>query len=407
MLKGKKLFSLLLVLALMVSLFVLVPLSADAVSAPGKVMMMGGGMTDDNAEVYNALKAAAGGGTPKIAVICSASPDYQSAYESWNDDIPGYLSYQHLFQSYGFDPVFIPVALDNYTTEAYSQANVNLINTCQAVFFNGGDQSRHSRCMFTDTGADTPVMAAVRAVYNNGGVISGTSAGGVVMGDPTYGAGYSYGYLEANDMVEKQISDVSLVDPNDSNNGGYVQGFGFTSPYDAIVESHCEARGRLGRIIVALRELQRSIGIAVDENTAVLLNNDTATVYGVNGASIVDSSEATFPSDTYFRVNNLTISYLTSGDTYTFSTKAVTSTKPAVNSYVSSYNSSKIFNAYEASKVMITLVRSIATSATGMTKERNPRFTLTFSETLDTKGYYDPITGKATVDKLNLSISYQ
>jgi len=397
MLKGKKLFSLLLVLALMVSLFVLVPLSADAVSAPGKVMMMGGAMTDDNAEVYNALKAAAGGGTPKIAVICSASADYQSAYES----------YQHVFQSYGFDPVFIPVALDNYTTEAYSQANVDLINNCQAVFFSGGDQSRYSRCMFTDAGADTPVMAAVRAVYSRGGVISGTSAGAAIMGGFTYGEGDSYGYLEANHMVEKQISDVSLVDPNDSNNGGYVQGFGFTSPYDAIVEQHCEARGRLGRIIVAMRELQSSIGIAVDENTAVLLNNDTATVYGVNGASIIDSSEATFPSDTYFRVNNLTISYLTSGDTYTFSTKSVTSTKPLVNSFINSYNSKKIFNSYEASKVMTTLVRSTATSATGKTQKKHPQFILTFSKTVITNGYYDPTTGKATVDKLNLSISYQ
>lgn len=407
MLKRRKLLAMLLVFTLTLSLFALAPISVSAVTAPGKVMLLGGGMSDNNAEVYNELNAAAGGGTPKIAVICSASIDYATAYDAWSRDITGSLSYQHLFQSYGFDPVFIPVALDNYAVEAYKQANVDLINTCSAVFFNGGDQSRHSRCMFADDGTETPVMAAVRALYNRGGVISGTSAGTAVQGDPMYGEGVSYGYLSANHMIQKQIADVSLADPSDSNNGGYCKGFGFTTPYDAITDSHCEARGRFGRMIVAMRELQRSVGIGVDENTAVLLSNDTAKVLGVNGASIADSTGATFPTATRFRATNVTVSYLTSGDTYTFSTKTVTSAKPSVSTYVSVYNSTNIFNAYEVSKVMATLVISTATSATGYTKDKNPRFTLTFSKTADTKGYYDSSTGKATVEKLNLSITYQ
>lgn len=296
--------------------------------------------------------------------------------------------------------------MDNYTTEAYNQANVDLINACSAVFFNGGDQARHARCLLKDDGRDTPVMAAVRAVYNSGGVISGTSAGDAVMGNPIYGEGVSYGYLQANHMVQKQISDVSLADPNNADNGGYCTGFGFLAPYDAVCDSHTEARGRFGRMIVAMRELQRSMGIGVDENTAVLLSNDTATVYGTNGVSIADASGAAFPSGTYFTATGVKVCYLTSGDAYTFNTKAVTSAKPAVNTYVSAYNSTNIFNAYEVSKVMTALVRSTAASATGVTKEKKPMFTLTFSKTAETRGYYDPSTGKATVDQLILTISY-
>lgn len=62
--RGKKLLSLLLVLTLTLSLFTFTSVSASAITTPGSVMLLGGGMSDDNAEVYNALNAAAGGGTP-------------------------------------------------------------------------------------------------------------------------------------------------------------------------------------------------------------------------------------------------------------------------------------------------------------------------------------------------------
>jgi len=415
---NKKTIQLAIALVLVLAVMILIPGAAFAkTSAPGsqpintrgKVMLLGGAMQDDNAEVYNALRAATSNGTtiPRIAVICSASPDYDAAEHEWSVDDPGSISYQHLFEYYGFEPVFIPVALDNYGVESYNPKNIELIKTCAAVFFNGGWQERHTRCMYKDDGSETPVMTAVRELYERGGVISGTSAGCAVQGATTYGDGNSYGYLVANHMIEKQITDVNTADPKNKNNGGYVQGLGFTAPYDALCDSHFEAQGRFARPIVAMREIGTTMAFGVDENTGFLLNGDTGTVFGAHGVTIFNSASATYGTKPYFIVSGVIVSYLTTGDTYTFSTKTVRSTKPSTISLVSAYASKAIFSPYETSKVMTTLVRSTSTTVRCTSAEKNPRFILTFTKISNqTKGYYDPATGQATVANLKVDIDY-
>lgn len=407
-----------LVLILVLSVAMLIPTVSYAapnaapisqtIRTPGKVMLLGGAMQDDNAVVYEALRAATGKANPRIAVLCSASPGYSDAYHEWYIDDPGSVSYQHLFQRYGFDPVFIPIALDTYPAESFNQANVDLINSSDAVFFNGGWQERHTRCMYLDDGSDTPVMAAVRKLYERGGVITGTSAGCAVQGSMTYGDGTSYGYLKANHLYKSEIWIVNTADPGNPDNGGFVKGLGFTSLYNALCDSHFEAQGRFARPLVAMRDLGATRAFGVDENTGFLLDGDVGTVYGAKGVTIFETSGASLASksDPYFTASNVTVSYLTNGDRYTFSTKAVKSTitnQAAPTGKV--YNSSKIFSPYEASKVMTALIRTNNTSATGSSAEKSPRFIVTFSKDSGTKGYYDSATAKVTVDKMKVKIT--
>ncbi len=103
-----------------------------------------------------------------------------------------------------------------------------------SVFFNGGDQSRHSRAWLKSDGSDTDIMTALRIKFASGTVIAGTSAGMAVQGEYTFGSGRSYGYYYYNaDLKFCNIGDefADDSDPSDTyryeENGAYLNGFGF------------------------------------------------------------------------------------------------------------------------------------------------------------------------------------
>ncbi len=386
------------------------------VNAQGTIFLMGGAIEDDNSELYGALKSCSSSIQPKIAIFCSGAKDMAAARSAYYDDYTDEdgvieLSYCHVFEKYGFAPVFIPIALDNYTAEAYNQANVDLVNACEMAFFNGGDQSRHARVLLKDDGSDTPLMAAVRSLYSRGGVIAGTSAGNAVQGKTIYGEGNSIGYLYHNKMAIKKISDVSLQDPNDrhNHNGGISKGFGFLENYDAIPDTHFDARGRLGRMIVALRETQYPIGIGVDENTAFMIKNGTGQVVGEYGVFIVDASTANFPNTSYFCTTNIRLHYLTSGDSYHFTSKTVVSSKPLITLINHSVQDpSHIFGTYQTTKTITELAQSYQDAVNGKTYDPNGDVSMTFYvkfyKTSATTAYKK--AEKYTITNLSLDINY-
>lgn len=407
--KWKKILGLLLVFLLLSTNVRYFKISTKA-NTNGKLFLMGGAVSDDNVEIFNALYQEAGGtGSPIIAVICSAAQDLSSAQEAFYTDIPGHLSYYNLFKKYGFTPVFVPIAIDNYQTAAYDMNNVNLVRNAKVVFFNGGDQAKHARCLLKEDGSDTPLMEAVRWVCNNGGVIAGTSAGTAVQSIKTYGEGNSVGYLYHNNMAEKEISDISLVDPSDihDHNGGYTYGLGLIN---FAIDTHFDTRGRLGRMIVATRELNMQFGIGIDENTAISISNGIGKVYGQNGVFIVDSTDTTFYQSNYFKADNLYINYLTSGDIYDFNLKKLISSKSLIKYpyYSKGFDSSDIFAPNETTIIITRLIDSKWSYCYGDTYDPDKyvpiEFTLKFQKISQTKGYYK--NGKYSIEKLRVDIYY-
>ncbi|NLP52939.1 cyanophycinase [Bacillus sp. RO1] len=369
----KRLFASFVVISFLISIFTVYPHSENvqAYSGSGKVFLIGGALSDSNAEVFNALKTAAGGQNPKIAVLTTGAYDHQAAYDAFHVDITGSLSYQNLFSSYGFQPVWVPISIDNYSTEAYKQSNIDIINSAQVVFFNGGDQNRHATALLKSNGSDTPLMEAIRNKYTSGGVIAGTSAGAHVQSNPMYGGGVSYDYLKLNDALPYSETGFGIL-PN------------------AVADTHFDARGRLGRILTAVRDLNKTYGYGVDENTALYINGNTATVYGERGVFIIDASQASYISSSHFRAEGFKLHYLTSGDSFNTSTKQVVSTKSLITSpyYSGYYDSRDIFAAYETTKSVTRLVDQTSSYNIGSTRERSPRFSITFSKNSTTKGYY-------------------
>ncbi|MDU0204859.1 cyanophycinase [Paenibacillus sp. MAH-36] len=279
---------------------------------------------DDNKAVWGTLyDAAVGGGLssmgveqqvkpnrkPRIAVLCSAAPSLQAAKLAYHVDDCGFSGYGKLFQKYGFEPLFIPIAIDNYQRAAYDDVYIELIANVQAVWLNGGDQAKHARCLLTDEGEDTPLLRAVREVYHRGGVVAGSSAGASVQGTWTYGEGTLSGYRAGLGLVHKSIASATLVVEGQPDVGGCMKGFGFASELNACVDTHFRERSREVRLPLAVRSLNSRFGIGVDENTAILIRAGLGSVVGENQVRILVNEQA----------SRLGLGYsLRAGDTFDF-----------------------------------------------------------------------------------------
>ena len=140
------------------------------------------------------------------------------------------MCFRKLFNKYGCAPKHVTVHRDNYQTTtdlstAAGQFNFNLLQQADIIFFDGGDQIRHSRCWLTDEGKPIPMFKLIldRALADSV-ILGGTSAGTMIWSNPAYGGGSSFGHLYFSDLMglaPKKISDgaVNGTGLHDTRNG--------------------------------------------------------------------------------------------------------------------------------------------------------------------------------------------
>lgn len=300
----------------------------------GTLVLIGGGLTPDNREIYDAVKRHLGlppatndrPTRPRIALIPSSKGSLHDAWSDFFLDDPtapaSSPSYRKWFSQAGFTPVLVPLALDTVfgpLRAAEDPRNVDLIRSCEVVFLQGGDQARHVQCLKRPDGSDTPVLSAIRELYAAGGVVIGTSAGTHALADPMYGWGESgpalhHGQLDA--WTLDQLDPQRELEPRQPGNSIRMPGLGLL-PAGFLSDTHFDARGRLGRLTAALRDTSARWGIGVDEDTALFIEQDLATVAGHNGVFLIDATAARFsPPGEPLQVDGLRLSYLLSGDTW-------------------------------------------------------------------------------------------
>ena len=134
----------------------------------------------------------------------------------------------------------------------------------RAIFFTGGDQSRITAALL-----GTPAEAAIRKVYDDGGVLGGSSAGLACM---------SRVMLTGEGNFEVLTADNVEVKP----------GLGYVT--EAILDQHFVARQRQNRLISVVLENPTLPGIGVDEKTAIWIRPDrTFEVLGEGWVMIFDA----------------------------------------------------------------------------------------------------------------------
>src|ERR1700742_4760214 len=222
--------------------------------SPGPLIIIGGHEDkEDRKVILSEVAQRLNGGKLVIATVASHEPEgYFDAYKT----AFGALGVTDLVEFY----------VQERSETLDGEALVCLQNAA-GVFFTGGDQLRISSQI-----GDTPVERRVREIHAQGGVIAGTSAGASVMSDTMLVRGSS--------AESHRIGDLHMA-----------PGLGLLR--DAIIDQHFAERGRIGRLLGAVAQNPRILGVGIDEDTAICLSGARFDVLGSGAVYVVDAEDVT------------------------------------------------------------------------------------------------------------------
>lgn len=225
-----------------------------ATTTEGPLIIIGGHEDKEGDKVI--LKAVAErlkGGRLVLATIASRAPE-------------GYFeTYQKAFANLGVTDLVELYVEDR--GETHDDAKIALLDGAAGVFFSGGDQLRISSQI-----GDTPIEARIREIWRAGGVLAGTSAGASVMSDTMMVRGAS--------AETHRIGDLRMA-----------PGLGLVR--DVIIDQHFAERGRIGRLLGAVAQSPRVLGVGIDEDTAIIVEGEAFRVIGSGAVYVVDAEGVT------------------------------------------------------------------------------------------------------------------
>jgi cyanophycinase len=178
---------------------------------------------------------------------------------------------------------------------------VRALDGAGGVFFTGGDQLRISSQI-----GDTPVERRVREIHETGGVIAGTSAGASVMSDTML--------VKGSSGESHRIGDLHMA-----------PGLGLVR--DVIIDQHFAERGRIGRLLGAVAQNPRVLGVGIDEDTAIVVRGGrfavvgSGAVYVVDGEGVTRSNIAEAEPDRALSMHDVRLHVLSAGDAFDLATR--------------------------------------------------------------------------------------
>lgn len=200
-----------------------------------------------------------------------------------------------------------------------------------AIFLKGGDQSKYYEYY-----KGTKTHQAIQQVYNNGGVLAGTSAGAMILSPIIYTAQVT-SVDPSTTLMNAFTSQITLA--NDFLNT--LQG-------RFIFDTHVAERGRLGRIPAFMATWykqtgQQSIGVGIDDHTALCVEpNGNATVYGTGAVGFYKAANSTAPFDvqsTMLKSDYLLLTQVLHGKTINMNTLEVAGYNSQFNPLIGEINS--------------------------------------------------------------------
>ena len=268
----------------------------------GSLVIMGGSERFQNRVIWAEIVRRAGGRGSRIAVFPTASGNPQVDGED----------FARILNNEGADAFVVPIARNLPVAPEVAARDPQVadsVRQSQGVFFVGGSQTRIRQALVGPAGEDTPVLQAIRAVYRDGGVIAGTSAGAAVMSRVMF--------RSPPTVLNTMLNGVTMGREID-------HGLGFLDR-DWFVDQHCLVRGRFARTLVAMREQGFDFGVGVDEDTALVVTGEDAHVIGHKGVLLFDLSQSEVDEDQpAFNIRNARLSYLDQGDRLNLRTAEIT-----------------------------------------------------------------------------------
>ncbi|WP_257348759.1 cyanophycinase [Pseudalkalibacillus decolorationis] len=218
----------------------------------GKLMIIGGHEDKKGAkEILNAFADLCDFGSIGIVTTASGIPEQV------------YSDYQKVFHSVGVQKVL------HFNIQSKDDSNhyISKLNQVKALFFTGGDQQQLAEIL-----SKSNFLKSIKNQRIDGLVIGGTSAGASIMGRKMI--------IEAEGEND-QVNQITMGN-----------GFGFLD--NLIIDQHFSQRGRFGRLIYEVGLTKGTIGVGIDENTAIICDQGHLHVVGSNIVTIMDGRELDF-----------------------------------------------------------------------------------------------------------------
>ncbi|SCY65921.1 cyanophycinase [Alkaliphilus peptidifermentans] len=220
-----------------------------------RLIIIGGGEDKKaNKDILKEVVHLSGGRKSKIAIITTAT----------NYPLEVGEEYKRIFYDLGAERVETINIINR--REANRKQLSDELDRISCIFFVGGDQLRISSIL-GGTAFHCHVLKAVEA----GIIIAGTSAGASMMSEVMVVEG------EEEDAPRKCTIKMA-------------PGMGFLD--EIIIDQHFNQRGRIGRLLGAVAQNPVSLGIGIDEDTAIVVNHQNEMrVIGSGVVTIVDGRE--------------------------------------------------------------------------------------------------------------------
>ena len=208
--------------------------------------------------------------------------------------------YKSIFERLGVRNISVLDVQDR--KDSFEQHNIDMIDRAALVFFTGGDQLK-----ITSLLGGTPLYKAIHDSNEAGCVYVGTSAGASVVSDTMI--------ITGDDEESPKKCTLKMA-----------PGLGLIK--NVVIDQHFAQRGRIGRLLVAIAENPESLGIGIDEDTAILLNKESefqvigsGAVYVIDGSSITYTNVSEQYPDDILSMFDIKMHVLKSGDRFVLNTK--------------------------------------------------------------------------------------
>lgn len=220
----------------------------------GRVLLIGG--AEDIGHGPGALQefvSLCGERAARIALVATAA------------EPPGHgAHYQRIFRELGAGEIQV-LRLESRAA-ADAPSTLSLLADATGIFISGGDRSRLRMIV----GSETNTLLG-RRLQDDNVVIAGTSAGATALGRTMILGG------EGHDVAASGVR----TSP----------GLGLLP--DVVIDTHFSERGRLPRLLSAIALDPAHLGVGIDEDTAILIGEDSFVVLGTGAVTVIDADNAT------------------------------------------------------------------------------------------------------------------
>jgi len=219
-------------------------------NSKGKLIIIGGGNIPDS--LFSFFANYIGGKDQPVVYIPTATTDEEFIQKG-----------EHLlkFSSRGFTN--LATIHTRNKKEADDPKNIALLRNAKGLYFGGGDQD-----LIAAAYGGTKLYDEFIALLDRGGVIMGTSAGATIMGSLLIGGD-----------ARKDLTKPYAIQP------------AFSFMQNTAIDQHVLARNRQFDLIPVIENNPNTLGVGLDESTAMIVEAGKFKICGLSYAMIYDSAD--------------------------------------------------------------------------------------------------------------------